>query len=50
VATLPLTLFFLHGQIAEHLRHVYVGSVTFVAAMLALTLLTASSLRAITRA
>jgi hypothetical protein len=48
--TLPLTTFFIFGLIDEHLRYVYSGSVAFVGAMLALTILTAASLRAITRA
>jgi hypothetical protein len=50
ILTLPLTICFVHDLIEEHLRHVYIGGVTFVSAMLALTLLTASCLRAITRA
>jgi hypothetical protein len=49
--TLPLTVWFVQGLVEDRtLSHIYIGSVTFVFAMLGLTSLTACSLRAITRA
>jgi hypothetical protein len=48
--TLPLTITFVCDQIGERLSHVYIGGVTFVSAMLALSIITVGSLRAITRA